>query len=56
MFKKEFVSNVMSVLAVGIYSISLADILTLLVLATALILNVINIVHKLKSKKDNPTS
>jgi len=50
MFKRDFISNIISVLAVTIYSMSITEILTTIVLATAATLNIINIIYKLKNK------
>lgn len=50
MFRKEFISNLVSISAVAIYSMSLTDIITMGVLLSALILNIVTIIQKLKSK------
>ena len=58
MLKREFISNITTIISVGVaYTVSLTEILTVLVLLTAFILNIINIVYKLKNKgKHNETS
>ena len=51
MFNRDFISNLTSIFAITLYSMSLTDILTLLVLASAFTLNMINITYKLKNKE-----
>lgn len=48
---RDFLSNLTSIVAVGIYAMSITDILTTIVLATASILNIINIIEKTNKKK-----
>jgi len=48
--KKDFISNLISILAISIYSMSITDLLTIFVLASATILNIITILEKIKKK------
>lgn len=52
MFNRDFISNLTTVFAVAIYSLSLQDILTILVLGSAFVLNIVTIVEKMKRKKN----
>lgn len=52
MFNKDFISNLTTVFAITLYSLSLQDILTILVLGSAFILNIVTIIEKVKRKKN----
>lgn len=52
MFNRDFISNITTVLAVTVYSLSLQDALTILVLVSAFVLNIVSIVEKMKRRKN----
>lgn len=53
MFDKDTWANLMSVSAITLYSLSLSEILTFIVLTTSAALNIIRIIEKAKNKNNN---
>lgn len=53
MFGKDTWANLMSISAITLYSLSLSEILTFIVLTTSAALNIIRIIEKARNKNNN---